>query len=1674
MSLTPEQIQQYRQKYNVGGASQSQGQKPVGSSLLDSLRQNGGQPKPQSLPAALKKPEKNIAQKAADATVLDFAQSAVINPALRFGQALGSGGLKIADKVLGGRVDQRVQRLTGNTLDQQLEKATAGPTNVPIMGSGGGVDVAPTNTFEDAFKQTAGDALKTASWTVGTGGASKVATSTLKGKIGQGLLEGLKYGAAGGALFGAGEGIQQEDATMGSVAKDTAVGGLIGGVAGGTLGGALPTVPAAVRGFKPEEIMQRVARISKGKQAKFEATAGESVGEYLTKRGIYGEVDDVANQLYQRFTLSKTTADEALATLPGNYKEEIVNTALEELAEREVRVSAPGAISPDSGRVNQLLNKHNQEGLSMSEINEVKRLYERNVKLDYIRDNVSDKITRSNNIDNRLRQWQFDTAENLGLQNLPQINRETRLARQLMDDLGKEYAGSAGNNAMTLTDWIMLSGGDPTAVGGFIVKKTLSSKSVMSKIAKTLAGKPTVGLPTAEKVGQLSLPAPKPGQPNVEMRSGGVTPVLPAGRNIDMPGANPAGKSTPSASPTQNSPSTKLNDVRMYESYDPNLPKISLGAALKSKSNLPVADGPPKVFSNAKVQEKYVPTNELPVIDFGKNIKKKDNLPVVKDAPKVYENRKAQTATTIINNTKNNIEPIVPSSKNNARKLSDVVKKTTAQKIQEEGLLKPSSRGIKRTEDLKGFNNGIDGTYALKNKPDISELKKGDTLIEFSVPKKEYKNIVVDDDYYEIIQDNGDDIADYIGQRAIDSGSFAYKGDVPPSSISKITDSNGKVVFEQSPMPGEETFYHVNWNKSVTKKPTKPLGDVVKGETITDPMSEFNNKSLKVFDSDEFVGKASYIEALDDIGGVDNVKRTTVSIDDLTPTETSLDGERKARALAEIKDGLRIPLVVDDFGNGLEITDGNHRYSAYKRLGIKEIPVVLSKDIKTKPLGDVVKGKQKEVEPIQNILNKEIAKHDNADDFINNWLRKSTDVSDLPNEAKRLEIIEYLEKNDKRGWISSATDAFNKAKPKTKPFADVVKKKPNTQGGYVALGGNSNVTTKILQDLKGRTTVSKQYILDATNRGELRQAERDLIRSIVDDFNRTVNVEEFTNKVQAQLIPLKATGPGGVGSSKKGQYENIALPDDVRGDVAEYKERVYTSPIKNSASDVHFQGDIPDYFAHSRIEDMADGKTRRVIEAQSDLFQKGGLESEMAPSNLVSFKMTDSEIRSKLKNAGYSKKEIEVEVKKVAKYKTTEAARIEEMRKLEPYRNTWHERIIREEVAQAAKYGKTKLQFPTGETAMKVEGLGDSGIESWGRMLDLDTGKTITFDDFKKGTKISSGNRGDWVVTDVLEDGKFKAVPKRVFEEQARDSWNIVRERGTNGETIFVATNRKTGATKTAKTSKEAREFIETRTSDSEKFARDAEQFDISGKIDANNPIYKFYEKDVQKFLKKNYDAKMVTDDKGVTWIQLDVNPSLAKEPVQAFGTVGTSPLFTIAGTTGAVSLGAALMKKKPEPKPAPAPEPVQPVEKPEPKKPTDDNIRNGFIQSENRGARDRGENLYESIGEETSDLGKYQVHPETLEEWGELWLDKAYTPEEFLKDPEAQEEFMNQFIAVAKRYKLTPEDTAIVWHKGWGALGDQKPFEEKNRLLKEHIARQKKNEDVLKYVEHFMDGFGS
>lgn len=450
-------------------------------------------------------------------------------------------------------------------------------------------------------------------------------------------------------------------------------------------------------------------------------------------------------------------------------------------------------------------------------------------------------------------------------------------------------------------------------------------------------------------------------------------------------------------------------------------------------------------------------------------------------------------------------------------------------------------------------------------------------------------------------------------------------------------------------------------------------------------------------------------------------------------------------------------------------------------------------------------------------------------------------------------------------------------KPKSDKYFGVIPK--SFKGSIEAFKNEGDLTTKILKDLEGKTTVSKQYILDATNRGELKQVERDITRQVLETMKGdTINVKEFADKIKSELLPLKRNddlNPSAMGGYK---YENVTLPDELRGNVENYSENIYESPITTSAGEIHFSGDTKNYFGHTRIEDMADNKTRRVIEVQSDLYQKGNLEREIKEpidpiSNAKKFGF-EVDTNNLTENQKIQLEKYQDEMKDFEKRK-------QEVNKLAQYNDpTAHFRMIREEIKKASQDGKTKLQFPTGETAMKIEGLGDSThwyLENPNNPTQLrntntsrDLLQVATPENIKVGQIVIDENQ-KWIITDVLGDGKFKAVPKYLYENELKLTKQNSYIKDPETETLngIVDNNKET--------------------------------FDISGKVDTNNPIYKFYEKDVQKYLNK-FGGQKVIDDKGVSWIEIPITKEQGNQPVEAFGKIQTGFLLNTAlGSAGAV-----------------------------------------------------------------------------------------------------------------------------------------------------------------------------
>lgn len=67
-------------------------------------------------------------------------------------------------------------------------------------------------------------------------------------------------------------------------------------------------------------------------------------------------------------------------------------------------------LSPEAQRLQELMSKYDTQGLTMSETNEFKRMFQNNNKFTYDQSN-SEPAQRATNILDGIRNWQFKTAE---------------------------------------------------------------------------------------------------------------------------------------------------------------------------------------------------------------------------------------------------------------------------------------------------------------------------------------------------------------------------------------------------------------------------------------------------------------------------------------------------------------------------------------------------------------------------------------------------------------------------------------------------------------------------------------------------------------------------------------------------------------------------------------------------------------------------------------------------------------------------------------------------------------------------------------------------------------------------------------------------------------------------------------------------------------------------------------------------------------------------------------------------------------------------------------------------------------------------------------------------------------------------------------------------------------
>ena len=126
----------------------------------------------------------------------------------------------------------------------------------------------------------------------------------------------------------------------------------------------------------------------------------------------------------------------------------------------------------------------------MSEINEVKRFFEKHNKFNYWHPERwnSKKFETATNLDNNLREWQIKTAEENWFSNLRELNKETQGAAYILNK-SKDWAEWVkGNNLLELTDWItaMWGGVSVKSIATLLGKKAFQTPTVKWKIVDML------------------------------------------------------------------------------------------------------------------------------------------------------------------------------------------------------------------------------------------------------------------------------------------------------------------------------------------------------------------------------------------------------------------------------------------------------------------------------------------------------------------------------------------------------------------------------------------------------------------------------------------------------------------------------------------------------------------------------------------------------------------------------------------------------------------------------------------------------------------------------------------------------------------------------------------------------------------------------------------------------------------------------------------------------------------------------------------------------------------------------------------------------------------------------------------------------------------------------------
>jgi len=250
-----------------------------------------------------------------------------------------------------------------------------------------------------------------------------------------------------------------------------------------------------------EWTIQRMNRLTKGNQEKFVKTTGQNVGKWLNDNVWPKTPSETVEVLWERIKDNMNQVDTAVEVIKWwqKYKSVSYETkdwdivtyksdAVKDMADDAIGY-AERTGDPRVDVIKDIADKYDRWEASMTDINKLQRYYQANTRMWYFKDMTAwEKTVRSTNIDSAVREWKMKVWEENGFTNFRQINKDTQASKMIMDALAKNEAGKLGNNAVSLTDWIVASPAmiEPTLLAWLVTKKVLQSNWFTKNYAKIL------------------------------------------------------------------------------------------------------------------------------------------------------------------------------------------------------------------------------------------------------------------------------------------------------------------------------------------------------------------------------------------------------------------------------------------------------------------------------------------------------------------------------------------------------------------------------------------------------------------------------------------------------------------------------------------------------------------------------------------------------------------------------------------------------------------------------------------------------------------------------------------------------------------------------------------------------------------------------------------------------------------------------------------------------------------------------------------------------------------------------------------------------------------------------------------------------------------------------------